>query len=232
MITITYNALDSEDTRKTFEAIRILKQNGIDEIAHLPIVQENAEIWKAEQNKRVAIIQEWELGAIMVRGKQCRYNDIVYNIVQGHTVTDPTHTPDTVSALYRPAPTVEAGQRYPSWDSIGLLDSENFWKEGEQVYHNGKEWISKNAANVWEPGVVGSDIWEEIGGAVIPEDPADEYADTPTWDSAQHWSTYTVGDLRKWNGAVYECKDPQWAQSYAPDTAAGLQYGWTKIVDL
>ena len=138
MITITYNALDADDTRKTFEAIRILKQNGISEIAHLPIVQENADTWRAEQDKKIAIIQEWVVGAVMIRGKQCRYNDKVYNIVQGHTVTDISHTPDVIPALYRPAPTIEAGQRYPSWDSIGVLDSENFWKEGEQVYHNGK----------------------------------------------------------------------------------------------
>ncbi len=226
MITITYNALSEDDTRKTFEAIRILKQNGIDEIAHLPIVQENADTWRAEQDKKIAIIQEWAVGAVMVRGKQCRYNDIVYNIVQGHTVTNEAYTPDVVPALYRPAPTIAAGQRYPSWDSIGHLDSENFWKEGEQVYHNDKEWVSKNAVNIWEPGTVGSDVWEEIGGEIV------EPETYPEWDSTQHWSTYSIGDRRTWNGAVYECKDPQWAQSYAPDTAAGLQYGWTKLYDL
>lgn len=225
MITITYNALSEDDTRKTFEAIRILKQNGIDEIAHLPIVQENMEAWEAEQNKKVSIIQQWALDVVMIRGKQCRYNDKAYNIVQGHTVTNITHTPDVTLSLYRPTPTIAAGQRYPSWDSIGHLDSENFWKEGEQVYHNGKEWISRNSENVWEPGVVGGEIWEVIGA----EEEQESY---PEWDSTQHWSTYSIGDRRTWNGAVYECKAPEWAQSYAPDSEAGLLYGWTKLTEI
>ena len=45
-IKITYDARNAESTRKAYEAIRILKQNGIDGIAHLPIVQENMGAWK------------------------------------------------------------------------------------------------------------------------------------------------------------------------------------------
>jgi len=122
----------------------------------------------------------------------------------------------------------DAGPGLVYWHPKGAIVREiieNYWKEGEQVYHNGKEWISKNAANVWEPGVVGSDIWEVIGA----EEEQESY---PEWDSTQHWSTYSIGDRRTWNGAIYECKAPEWAQSYVPDSEAGLLYGWTKLTEL
>lgn len=47
------------------------------------------------------------------------------------------------------------------------------------------------------------------------------------WNPQTHWSAYEIGDLRSWNGAVYSCKNPTYAQSYEPDSVAGLQYGWT-----
>lgn len=40
--------------------------------------------------------------------------------------------------------------------------STNPYRLLDQVTHNGKTWISRNDANVWEPGTVNSTIWEEV----------------------------------------------------------------------
>ena len=53
---------------------------------------------------------------------------------------------------------------------------------------------------------------------------------TPSWDVYQHWSTYSVGDMRVHDDALYECHDPQWAQSYAPSSPYGY-LAWTHVTD-
>jgi hypothetical protein len=50
---------------------------------------------------------------------------------------------------------------------------------------------------------------------------------------SKHFSLYEIIEGKALSQrAIYECKSPQWAQSYAPDTTAGLQYGWTFVTNL
>lgn len=52
----------------------------------------------------------------------------------------------------------KAGEILP-WDRP---ESTNPYRLLDQVTHNGSTWISRNDANVWEPGTVNSTIWEEV----------------------------------------------------------------------
>lgn len=47
---------------------------------------------------------------------------------------------------------------WPEW--IRPTGAHNAYAKGSQVTHNGKRYVSKIDANVWEPGVLGSDfLW-------------------------------------------------------------------------
>lgn len=57
---------------------------------------------------------------------------------------------------------------YPAWynwNGIGSIP----WQVGSKCSHNGKNWVSQVADNIWEPGVVGvySNIWAEDTGALV-----------------------------------------------------------------
>lgn len=49
----------------------------------------------------------------------------------------------------------DPGEEWPEWRQPL---PEEAYPEGAKVSHNGKHWISKVPANVWEPGVYG---WTE-----------------------------------------------------------------------
>ena len=47
---------------------------------------------------------------------------------------------------------------WPEW--VRPTGAHNAYAKGSQVTHNGKKYVSKIDANVWEPGVIGSDfLW-------------------------------------------------------------------------
>lgn len=47
---------------------------------------------------------------------------------------------------------------WPEW--VRPTGAHNAYAKGSQVTHNGKKYVSKIDANVWEPGVLGSDfLW-------------------------------------------------------------------------
>jgi hypothetical protein len=237
-IKIRFTEQDENQVKKAFAVLMVFYEGDLEQVLQAmnqnPIAIEKSNEWIGTLQKKVELIQAWGLDKVMVRGKQCSYNDVVYNIVQTHTVTDISHTPNSTPALYRPAPVIMPGRLYPRWDSIGLLDSVNYWKDTDIVDWNGDYWQSNHATNVWQPGV---SQWTKIEGIVIPpveppiEPPVSACENVPVWNANQHWSTYAIGDKRQWNGKLYECKSPQWAQSYEPDSVAGLQYGWTYLQD-
>jgi hypothetical protein len=148
---VLYNRKNLTSTQKVFDAI-VIKRGA--EAARLELGVEDTEAWEAELRKEVDIIEEWHVGLVVPEiNKRVRYNDIIYRAVQPHIVTDPNWTPPNTLSLYRLAPVIEAGKLFPTWSSIGLLDSVNFWGMNAIVWHNGQYWKSGHATNVWEPGV-------------------------------------------------------------------------------
>lgn len=247
-IKIRYDALDAESVKKAFDTLYVFYEGDIATVLTAlgsnPIAVANADVWTSDNQVKVDLITPYELGTNLVRGKQCRYQGVVYNIVQTHTVTDVNANPEVTPALFRPAPVIAPGKVYPMWNSIGLMDSENYWQLDDIVDHNGKYWKSGVAVNTWEPGAtgIGDDIWDEVDVNGIPVeeggggDPGGGGGTTNpcegvvAWDQNQHWSTYQVGDRRTDGGKLWECHTPQWAQSYAPSSQWG-NLAWTFIAD-
>lgn len=84
----------------------------------------------------------------------CQYEGKLYRCLQAHTSQE-DWTPTAAASLWKEIgdPTAE----YPAWSQpIGATDT---YELGAKVSHNGKNWVSTCAANVWEPGVYG---WEEV----------------------------------------------------------------------
>lgn len=165
-IIIRYNADDAVEVKKTFDVLMVWYSNDkttvLNAMLQNPIAVANASTWHNELNTAVIPIKEWAMGAILERGKQCRHLGVVYNIIQTHTVNNPTFTPPTAASLYRPAPVTLSGNLYPTWNSIGVLDSTNNWKTLDRVFWNNFNWESVVNNNIWEPGVVGTNIWKKI----------------------------------------------------------------------
>jgi len=162
MTTITFDPLNQESVKKAFDQLYVVykgNKNQVLSAMNNSIANTNADSWQSQTQTTVSIVKEWAMGLYMERGKQCTYNGILYNIVQSHSVTNPTFTPNAVASLYRPAPFTDPGRLYPRWNSIGLLDSVNNWKLDDRVDHNNKYWRSLVNNNVWQPGV---SQWVEI----------------------------------------------------------------------
>lgn len=230
MARIRYNPNDAEDVRKAFEVLTLRNAGNIEHVKAILIndlADQEAEMWAADLNTEVEIIPEWALGLACVRGNKVRQNGVVYRVIQSHVVSDENASPSTTPALFRRAPVIEVGKLFPTWDSIGLLDSENFWLDDDIVWWNGQYWKSNTPTNIWEPGAVGITQWDVFDPEEEEPGPGEDICEgIAPWDSGQHWSTYTIGDKRTSNGGLYEVKDPAWAQSFAPHTAEGLQFGW------
>jgi hypothetical protein len=77
----------------------------------------------------------------------------------------------------------------PKW--IQPTGAHDTYPLGAEVTHNGKEWVSDHAANVWEPGV---SQWREKGAPPVEECPA-----WKAWDG-HNASLYQVGDCVTHNG--------------------------------
>jgi hypothetical protein len=230
---LTYIEQDEVQVRKAFDVLMVWYANDINQVltamSNNPIAVANKDNWQIELDKKVSQIPAWGLGFVAIKGKQCLYNNVVYNIIQGHTVDNPSFTPNVVPALYRTAPVVLPGQTYPEWNSIGLLDSENNWDTGEIVHWVGKEWKSKIMNNIYEPGTVANTIWEDISIVVPPANPCDGVAE---WNGAV-WATYVIGSEVKVTGAkveLYECKGTThtWIQ---PAKTGNGAISWTYLQD-
>ena len=94
----------------------------------------------------------WKDDAEYALGDRIRYADILYKCVQAHTA-QPSWTPDLTPALWVRVSIDE----YPEW--IQPLGSEDAYRIGDKVSHNGKHWVSTIDYNVYEPGVAG---WDEV----------------------------------------------------------------------
>ena len=91
-------------------------------------------------------------------GFKCRYNGILYKVLQAHTSQEtwnPVDAPSLFTKVLIPDPSV-----IPEWEQP---ESTNPYMKGDKVKHSGKTWESLIDNNVWEPGVVGTEtLWVEV----------------------------------------------------------------------
>ena len=98
----------------------------------------------------------WQPGIAYAVGQLRTYgegdNMKLYRCVQAHT-SQADWTPDAAASLWSVAG--DPAEEWPAWSQpIGAHDAYN---TGDQVSHNGTNWVSTVDGNVWEPGVYG---WE------------------------------------------------------------------------
>ena len=96
---------------------------------------------------------KWEINHEYETGFRCRYNDVLYKVLQNHT-SQASWTPDVATSLFVRVddPAIE----WPEWvQPVGAVDA---YAAGAKVSHNNKHWVSDVDNNVWEPGVYG---WTE-----------------------------------------------------------------------
>lgn len=103
--------------------------------------------------EHVDLFAPWEPGVKYEVGNLRKYNARLYRCIQSH-VSQADWTPDVAVSEWVKA--ADPTEEWPEWSQpVGAADA---YSEGDKVSHNGKRWISKVSANVWEPGVYG---WTE-----------------------------------------------------------------------
>ena len=100
------------------------------------------------------LFSPWAYPVNYTAGQIRRYTDgKLYKCLQAHT-SQADWTPDTAVSLW--VSISDPAEEWPEWSQpLGAHDA---YAQGAKVSHNGKNWISDVAANVWEPGVYG---WTE-----------------------------------------------------------------------
>ena len=93
-------------------------------------------------------------------GHRVQHDGILWRCISTHTVDNPEGwKPGIAPSLFDKVLIPDETQIYP-WEQPG---STNGYKEGDKVTHNGKTWVSKHPANVWEPGAPGTEaLWVEV----------------------------------------------------------------------
>lgn len=113
-----------------------------------------------EQALRVSdIYPEWSPDMVHYRvNDRVRFRNKLWRVLQEHDSQD-NWTPNYAPSLFVEVIDGDGGI-IPDWIQPG---SENGYNTGQEVYHNGKHYRSLIDANVWEPGILGSEsLWAEV----------------------------------------------------------------------
>lgn len=162
-IKITFLNNDPDQVRKLFD-ILMLKEKSVDAVKALvpnPILEANADDWGADFAQEVSLTTPYAVGVALKVGDRIEHEGLRYVIIQAHT-TQLDWIPSALPALYLLIPDVPDGQDYANWSQpAGAHDA---YALGDRVTHNGSNWESAVASNVWEPGGVGigDNIWFQI----------------------------------------------------------------------
>lgn len=113
-----------------------------------------AELTDEEALEVAAIYPPWvsKIGQAVTAGERLWYNTKLYKVIQPHTVQE-EWTPDITPALY----TEVSVEEFPAWRQP--LGSEDAYRTGDKVSHNGHHWRSNIDYNTYEPGVYG---WDQL----------------------------------------------------------------------
>ena len=100
----------------------------------------------------------------------------------------------------------------PRW--VAPTGAHDVYPLGFVVEHNGKEWESLHAANVWQPGSVGAEnLWKNLTDPEPEPDECPEYVQPTGGHNA-----YNTGDCMTWEGQQYISKinDNVWTPAQNP----------------
>ena len=110
-----------------------------------------------------ALADEWVAGVAYAVGQRVRHAGGLYRCLQAHT-SQADWSPDAAPSLWaRILPGQEgSGTEVGEWEQPG---STNGYSKGDRVTHAGHLWESTfDGANVWEPGVTGTEaLWKDLG---------------------------------------------------------------------
>lgn len=105
------------------------------------------------------LFEEWSPVGQYKTDDRVRYKGVLYKCLQAHGAQQDWY-PLAAPSLWAQVlldPSIEGPQ---AWIQPG---SNNAYKQGDQVEHNGKVWESQIDNNVWEPGIVGTEsLWVEV----------------------------------------------------------------------
>lgn len=98
----------------------------------------------------------WEADRDYIKGERVRWGGLLYRLIPETHHSFENWPPDLTPAIW--ARIDDPAEEWPEWRQP--LGSEDAYKAGAKVSHNGKHWINTYGdGNVWEPGVYG---WEEV----------------------------------------------------------------------
>lgn len=105
------------------------------------------------------LYKQWnkQVGKELQVGEYVNHNDVLYKVLQQHTVQD-NWAPDVSPSLFAKVLVDPTGDTVLDWEQP---DSTNPYMKGDKVKHNGVIYESEVDNNVWEPGVYGWLIVEE-----------------------------------------------------------------------
>lgn len=111
----------------------------------------------------VGLYDEWDGdGKAYTAGERVQYESKLYVCLQSHK-SQADWTPKAAVSLWSVNLASAAStdsEETPLWQQP---DSTNGYNIGAVVMHNGKKWQSLVDANIWEPGVTGSEsVWAEV----------------------------------------------------------------------
>lgn len=228
MIQIRYSN-DINVLKSVFFILKNLNQiDALNELRKNIVVKENEISFLNEYHILFQKSIPFENGKWVNSNDRVLYTDNkVYRVVQGHEM-NAVNNP-TVLSLYRPVPVIAPNRKYPLWNSIGLMDSENNWKFGEKVDWNNKYFISTIDNNVFEPETQNSGwqlLAEESG---ITELDINKCDNTPDWNGNNHLQ-YLVGHEVKYDNKIWIAKNTThtWI---APSLTGDGSISWEHVQD-
>lgn len=106
---------------------------------------------------------QWSDNRFYTANEKVAYLGKLYVVIQSHQ-SQPGWTPDAVTALF--APKTVSGIASAWVQPIGATDA---YLIGDQVQHGGFTWSTLIAANVWEPGIAGTEsLWVKVPNIEVP----------------------------------------------------------------
>jgi len=193
-IKINYVKEDPIQVKRAFDTLMVWTNMDVQKVLESmrwnPIAVAEAESWELTLKSKVSTFNEWVEGIWVTIGQDYYYQDIAYTVIQSHT-TQIGWEPPNVPALFKKKPIVKSGENYPMW--VQPLGSTDAYAQNDRVTHNGEDWESDIADNVFEPGV---SSWTSLSNP--PAGPEPWVQPTGAQDA------YNTGDQVTHNGSTWE----------------------------
>ena len=129
------------------------------------LMEQTAEtLTDTEALEGVELFPKWKTDETYLIGERVRYDETLYKCLMNHTSQE-TWTPPVSPSLW--VRVDDPGEEWPEWvQPVGSTDA---YPKGAKVSHltdaqgNKRHWISDVDANIWEPGIPGTEsLWHEV----------------------------------------------------------------------